>query len=290
MALWDLLGQGARRAGLAAARLRAAHTEAALCLAAVRRHAGRRRWRKARQARAQGFRAVKFGWGPFGRGTCAEDRRPVRRGARRPRAGRHAARRCRADLGRGCRRAPLRGCRRLKRSARSGSRSRSTPARSTPMRALAARSAKVKLAGGEGAHNVHMARHLIDYGGVGFVQIDCRPHRRHRPGQAGRRLRGRAGRHLCEPHLHLASRAERLAAALCGARRSSHLRISGRAEAARLRHDTQPSRRRTQRRDRACPTRRASASTINPEAIRKISGRRRDQGVGGTLFETSATA
>ena len=32
---------------------------------------------------------------------------------------------------------------------------------------------KVKLAGGEGAHNVHMARHLIDYGGVGFVQIDC---------------------------------------------------------------------------------------------------------------------
>ena len=31
----------------------------------------------------------------------------------------------------------------------------------------------MKLAGGEGAHNVHMARHLIDYGGVGFIQIDC---------------------------------------------------------------------------------------------------------------------
>ena len=39
--------------------------------------------------------------------------------------------------------------------------------------ALAKRSSKVKLAGGEGAHNVHMARHLIDYGGVGFIQIDC---------------------------------------------------------------------------------------------------------------------
>lgn len=39
--------------------------------------------------------------------------------------------------------------------------------------ALARRSPKVKLAGGEGAHNVYMARHLIDYGGVGFVQIDC---------------------------------------------------------------------------------------------------------------------
>lgn len=37
---------------------------------------------------------------------------------------------------------------------------------------LAARS-RVKLAGGEAAHNAHMARHLIDYGKVGFVQIDC---------------------------------------------------------------------------------------------------------------------
>lgn len=39
--------------------------------------------------------------------------------------------------------------------------------------ALSQRSSGVKLAGGEGAHNVHMARHLIDFGGVGFVQIDC---------------------------------------------------------------------------------------------------------------------
>ena len=31
----------------------------------------------------------------------------------------------------------------------------------------------MKLAGGEGAHNVYMAKHLIDYGGVGFIQIDC---------------------------------------------------------------------------------------------------------------------
>jgi L-alanine-DL-glutamate epimerase-like enolase superfamily enzyme len=31
----------------------------------------------------------------------------------------------------------------------------------------------VRLAGGEGAHNVSMARHLIDYGRIGFVQIDC---------------------------------------------------------------------------------------------------------------------
>ena len=31
----------------------------------------------------------------------------------------------------------------------------------------------MKLAGGEGAHNVDMAKHLIDYGGVGYIQIDC---------------------------------------------------------------------------------------------------------------------
>jgi L-alanine-DL-glutamate epimerase-like enolase superfamily enzyme len=39
--------------------------------------------------------------------------------------------------------------------------------------ALAKMSGKVKLAGGEGAHDVHMARHLMDYGGVGFIQVDC---------------------------------------------------------------------------------------------------------------------
>ena len=39
--------------------------------------------------------------------------------------------------------------------------------------ALAARSGSVRLAGGEAAHNVFMARHTIDYGRVGFVQIDC---------------------------------------------------------------------------------------------------------------------
>jgi L-alanine-DL-glutamate epimerase-like enolase superfamily enzyme len=38
---------------------------------------------------------------------------------------------------------------------------------------LARRSPKVKLAGGEAAHNFHMARNLVDFGGIGFVQIDC---------------------------------------------------------------------------------------------------------------------
>ncbi|MEO6609605.1 MAG: mandelate racemase/muconate lactonizing enzyme family protein [Aestuariivirga sp.] len=38
---------------------------------------------------------------------------------------------------------------------------------------LSRRTPKIRLAGGEAAHNVYMARHLIDYGHVSFVQIDC---------------------------------------------------------------------------------------------------------------------
>ena len=40
-------------------------------------------------------------------------------------------------------------------------------------RELSDRSGKVKLAGGEAAHNRYMAEHLIDYGHVGYIQIDC---------------------------------------------------------------------------------------------------------------------
>jgi L-alanine-DL-glutamate epimerase-like enolase superfamily enzyme len=38
---------------------------------------------------------------------------------------------------------------------------------------LSRHTSTVKLAGGEGAHNVFMARHLMEYGAVGFIQIDC---------------------------------------------------------------------------------------------------------------------
>ena len=38
---------------------------------------------------------------------------------------------------------------------------------------LAKRSGKIKLAGGEGSHHPSMAKHLIDFGKVGYIQIDC---------------------------------------------------------------------------------------------------------------------
>ena len=39
--------------------------------------------------------------------------------------------------------------------------------------ALSARAGRVKTAGGEAAHNRFMAEHLMEYGGVGYIQIDC---------------------------------------------------------------------------------------------------------------------
>lgn len=39
--------------------------------------------------------------------------------------------------------------------------------------ALASRGSDVRMAGGEAAHNARMATNIIDYGNVGFVQIDC---------------------------------------------------------------------------------------------------------------------
>jgi len=39
--------------------------------------------------------------------------------------------------------------------------------------ALARRSGPVRIAGGEAAHDRRMAEHLIEHGGVGYIQIDC---------------------------------------------------------------------------------------------------------------------
>jgi L-alanine-DL-glutamate epimerase-like enolase superfamily enzyme len=40
-------------------------------------------------------------------------------------------------------------------------------------RALSARAGTVRIAGGEAAHNRFMAEHLMEYGRVGYIQIDC---------------------------------------------------------------------------------------------------------------------
>ncbi|MCC6468793.1 MAG: mandelate racemase/muconate lactonizing enzyme family protein [Alphaproteobacteria bacterium] len=126
---------------------------------------------KARAIRAKGFRAAKFGWGPFGAGTLKADVDQL-----------HAAR---EGLGRDGMLLVDAGTvwvenlpaaeKRLKALAAVKATWLEEPFVSGALaeyRALA-RKSKVRLAGGEGAHNFHMARHMIDHAGIGFVQIDA---------------------------------------------------------------------------------------------------------------------
>lgn len=127
--------------------------------------------RKGRRVREMGFVAAKFGWGPFGRGTVGMDRDQL-----------HAAREGLGEDGillvdAGTvwgedvsavleREKALRECRVVWLEE---------PFISDALHAyrqLAASSQEMPLAAGEGCHNYHMARNLIDCAGLSFIQID----------------------------------------------------------------------------------------------------------------------
>ena len=126
---------------------------------------------RARLSVAQGFRAGKFGWGPIGRGAVREDADHL-----------HAAREglgpdgiLLVDVGQIFREDVEAAAARIPALEAAGALWLEEPFSGGALEAygaLAQRSGRVKLAGGEAAHNVHMARHLIDYGRVGFIQID----------------------------------------------------------------------------------------------------------------------
>ena len=127
---------------------------------------------KARNARAMGYQAGKFGWGPIGRSTVEADRDQF-----------HAAREGLGDDGillvdagtvwiddvkaAAARIPALEECRAvwLEEPFVSGA--------IESYAALAKQCKTVKLAGGEGSHNVWMARQMMQHGGVGFIQIDA---------------------------------------------------------------------------------------------------------------------
>ena len=125
-----------------------------------------------RADRRAGFRAVKFGWGPIGRGTLADDVDQL-----------HAAREglgadgiLLVDAGTVWSGNYGEAERRLDALTAVGATWLEEPFVSGELeeyRRLAGLSGDVKLAGGEGCHNVHMARHMIDYAGIGYVQIDA---------------------------------------------------------------------------------------------------------------------
>jgi L-alanine-DL-glutamate epimerase-like enolase superfamily enzyme len=126
----------------------------------------------AKRIRADGFTAAKFGWGPIGRGGAAADRDQLM--AAREGLGPDAV--LLVDVGQIFIEDVERAAERLPALEATGATWLEEPFQASAYAsyaALAKRSSKVKLAGGEGAHEVHMARHLIDYGGVGYIQIDC---------------------------------------------------------------------------------------------------------------------
>jgi L-alanine-DL-glutamate epimerase-like enolase superfamily enzyme len=125
----------------------------------------------ARGAREKGFRAVKFGWGAFGRGSLQADIDQV--AAAREGLGADGVL-C-IDAGTiwgsdvqaaGARMRVMEDC---------GVTWLEEPFHTGALQAyrdLSRLSDRVKLAGGEGAHNEFMAQQMIDYGGIGYIQVD----------------------------------------------------------------------------------------------------------------------
>jgi L-alanine-DL-glutamate epimerase-like enolase superfamily enzyme len=185
----------------------------------------------ARNARAKGFRAGKFGWGPFGRGTPALDAEHL--AAAREGLGSDGI--LLVDAGQIWGEDVEAAAQRLPALEAAKAVWLEEPFHASALEAygaLAARSPRVRMAGGEGAHNTSMARHLIDYGRVGFIQIDCG-----RIGGIGpaKQIADYAVARGVTYVNHTSRRTwrQRLAAALCRPGRAHHLRISARAEAAR---------------------------------------------------------
>ena len=126
---------------------------------------------QARSARAAGYGAAKFGWGPIGRGTVALDAEHF--AAAREGIGPDML--LMVDAGQIWGEDVEAAAARLPALEAAGATWLEEPFHANAYDAygaLARRSPNVRLAGGEGAHNVAMARHLIDAGGVGFIQID----------------------------------------------------------------------------------------------------------------------
>ena len=120
----------------------------------------------------RGFKAAKFGWGPIGRGTADQDADHFF--AAREALGADGI--LLVDVGQIFGEDVVRASARLGALEQAQALWLEEPFHANALQQygeLAKRCNTVKLAGGEGAHNAAMAQHLIDYGGIGYVQIDC---------------------------------------------------------------------------------------------------------------------
>jgi L-alanine-DL-glutamate epimerase-like enolase superfamily enzyme len=129
-------------------------------------------YEKGRQVRAKGFRAAKFGWGPIGLGSAEADEAQFRAA----REGLGADGTLLIDIGTVWHDNVAAARKRLPGLQADRAAWLEEPFVSGALEAykeLSREAGSVQLAGGEGCHNFHMARHLIDYAGIGFVQIDA---------------------------------------------------------------------------------------------------------------------
>jgi L-alanine-DL-glutamate epimerase-like enolase superfamily enzyme len=168
IALWDLLGRARGEPVWRLLGQERAHPKlpyASVLFGATPEETGAR----ARAIRAEGFTAAKFGWAPFGR-DLAEDIRHLE--AARAGLGEDGILLIDAGqiFGEDVEAAALR----LPALAAARAGWLEEPFAGSALAAYAALAARspVPLAGGEAAHNAAMAEHLIDFGRVGFVQID----------------------------------------------------------------------------------------------------------------------
>ncbi|MGL4323969.1 MAG: mandelate racemase/muconate lactonizing enzyme family protein [Beijerinckiaceae bacterium] len=171
MAMWDLLGRARSAPVWSLLGYKASHAKVPYA-SRLFGDTPQETLAAARLSREQGFRAAKFGWGPIGRGSVAQDAdhfAAAREGLREDGI-------LLVDVGQIFIEDVERAVARLPALEEAGALWLEEPFQAAAYEAygaLAKRSGKVRLAGGEGAHDTHMARHLIDYGGVGFIQIDC---------------------------------------------------------------------------------------------------------------------
>ena len=129
-------------------------------------------YERAKAVAAAGFRAAKFGWGPYGLGSVASDEAHVEAA----RAGLGSATQLLVDAGTVWHDDVSRGAARLASLKRCGAVWLEEPFVSGALDAyhqLSKLSGEVRLAGGEGCHTFHQAKNMIDYAGIGFVQIDA---------------------------------------------------------------------------------------------------------------------
>ncbi len=127
---------------------------------------------KAKRIRELGFRAAKFGWGPFGTLDVADDESQLL--AAREGIGEEGILLVdvgtvwNTDLARARSRLPA-----LKRVRAQWLEEPFVSGALSEYNALSQESESVGMAGGEGCHNFHMAKHMIDHAGLQYVQIDA---------------------------------------------------------------------------------------------------------------------